>query len=363
MSSHTIATAEGPKAHPGSWLCETEADRERMLDMERRLRPVRKATLVAIGIALALCGPWIGFWALVPLAGAAAGFALAERRVKGGAVHPEYAMMSAWIASQLAIGCGIALSGGPESPALALVAVPIVSLSARFSAPGVAFGVTVSLLFIALAAAVDTDALVRNPTYTILSMAGVVSVGVLSTALMRSDLQYRTEAIIDPLTGLLNRKALQSRANELEQQSKIINQPIGLIVADLDEFKRVNDKLGHAVGDAVLTEVAYLMREELRAFDLAYRIGGEEFVILVPGATLDEAALLAEQLRQRIARASVAGGLEITVSLGVGGSKAGERFDYERAFAKADAALLVAKQEGRNCVRRTDREVEIAIAG
>ncbi|HYH62703.1 MAG TPA: GGDEF domain-containing protein [Solirubrobacterales bacterium] len=358
MSSESFVEAEGPKVHTGSWLCESEADRVRMLDMENRLRPVRVLTLIAIGIALALCGPWIGFWALAPLAGAGAGFVLAGRWIKRRSLYPEYAMMSAWVAAQLAIGGGVALSGGPKSPALALVAVPIVSLSARFSIRGVAFGVMVSVLIITMAAMVDTGALLDNPTYTLLAIAAVVSVGVLSTALMRSDVQYRTEAVLDPLTGLLNRKALESRASELEQQSEVINQPIGMIVADIDKFKRVNDEHGHVVGDAVLTDVAYLMRKELRAFDHAYRIGGEEFVILLPGATLDDAARLAEQVRLRIAGTPVAGGLEITVSMGVGGSGAGEAFDYEHVFANADAALLEAKQQGRNCVRRDNRQIE-----
>lgn len=271
-------------------------------------------------------------------------------------------MMSAWIVSQLAIGGGIALTGGPDSPALALAAVPVVSLSARFSLHGVAFGVLVTLAIMVLAtAAVDAGALIDDPSNTILAGAAVISVGALSTALMRSDFQYRSEAVLDSLTGMLNRKALESRATELEQQSTLVNQPIGLIVADIDNFKDVNDEHGHATGDAVLSDVAYRMRKELRAFDLAYRIGGEEFVFLLPGATLDHAASVAEDLRQSIAASTVGGGLEITVSLGVGGSKAGESFDYKRVFAAADAALLAAKGEGRNCVRRFDQELRSVV--
>ena len=117
---------------------------------------------------------------------------------------------------------------------------------------------------------------------------------------MRSDIQHRSDAVIDQLTGMLNRKALGVRALELAQQSEVTGEPVGVIVADLDHFKHVNDTRGHTVGDAVLKEVAYLLRKQLRAFDLAYRLGGEEFLILVPGSDIDHAAELAERLREAV---------------------------------------------------------------
>ena len=116
-------------------------------------------------------------------------------------------------------------------------------------------------------------------------MTLVICTAILSTALMRSDVYHRGETVIDPLTGMLNRKALASRVAELEQQSLVSGEPVGLVVGDLDRFKEVNDSCGHATGDAVLKEVAYAMRKELRAFDLAYRLGGEEFLVVLPGPT------------------------------------------------------------------------------
>ena len=167
---------------------------------------------------------------------------------------------------------------------------------------------------------------------------------------MRSDIQHRSDAVIDQLTGMLNRNALDNRVAELAQQSALTGESIGIIVGDLDHFKRVNDTLGHSTGDVVLREVAYQLRKQLRAFDLAYRLGGEEFLILLPGSDLAQSAELAEQLRAGIAGDSVAGGLNVTMSFGVGASRRGEHFDYATVFKSADAALYRAKRKGRDQV-------------
>ena len=346
-SDGTTVAAGGPP----SWLCGGTRERARMLDMEARIRPMRAMTMLALALGLAACGPWIGYWTILPLACAAACFVIADR-LSTRTRYPEYAMMAAWLISQLAIGAGVALTGGPESPALPLMAVPIVSLSARFSLRGVVAGVGATLLIMAAATlAVDPQGLADDPTLTTLSAAVVICVGALSTALMRSDLQHRSETVLDTLTGMLNRRALESRLPELEEQSKLVGEPIGLIVADVDCFKAVNDEHGHARGDAVLTDVSYVMRKQLRAFDLAYRIGGEEFVVLLPGVEPGHAELVAERLRREVAETAHGGGLEVTMSFGVAGSANGHAFDYEREFAAADAALLEAKRDGRNRVR------------
>jgi diguanylate cyclase (GGDEF)-like protein len=190
----------------------------------------------------------------------------------------------------------------------------------------------------------------HNPTLLVAPATLVVTVAMLSTALMRSDLEHRSEAVIDPLTGMLNRNALSSRVGELEQQSALSGEPIGLILADLDHFKQVNDSLGHAIGDAVLKDVSYVLRKQLRAFDLAYRLGGEEFLVLLPGADSSQTHALAEELREAVSARSVGGGVEVTLSLGVSASERGEAFDYAVVFAEADAALYEAKRSGRDRV-------------
>jgi diguanylate cyclase (GGDEF)-like protein len=191
---------------------------------------------------------------------------------------------------------------------------------------------------------------IEDPVYVIAPIALLLCVAVLSTPLMRSDIQHRSDAVIDQLTGMLNRNALDTRVAELAQQSLLTGESIGIIIGDLDHFKRVNDTLGHSTGDVVLKEVAYQLRKQLRAFDLAYRLGGEEFLILLPGSDLAQSAELAEELRAAIAGDRVAGGLNVTMSFGVGASRRGEQFDYTGVFKAADAALYRAKRKGRDQV-------------
>jgi diguanylate cyclase (GGDEF)-like protein len=143
---------------------------------------------------------------------------------------------------------------------------------------------------------------------------------------MRSDLAHRSASVIDPLTSMLNRNALGARVDELRHQALVVRQPIGLIVCDLDHFKAVNDSHGHTVGDDVLRDVAYSLRKRLRAFDLAYRLGGEEFLVLLPGADARQAAELAENLRETIL-AEPHGGVSVTMSFGVSASQPSS-FEY-----------------------------------
>lgn len=344
-----------------SWLFRDDLDRERMLDMEERLQPVRKASFAVIILALAACGPWLGWWTLPPTILAAACFAIADKRLLH-TEHPERLIFAAWAGSEVMIAVTAALTGGPTSPLLAGLAIPIVTLSARFSQRGVIIGVitAVSLQF-AVAFGVDAGAVLANPPLLIVPVAIALAVAILSTALMRSDVEHRSEAVIDQLTGMLNRKALAGRVNELAQQSEITGDPVGVVVADIDNFKRVNDACGHAVGDAVLKDACYIMRKQLRAFDLSYRLGGEEFLVLVPGADIKEAAELAEQLRVAVSAQPIGGGRRITMSFGVSASRRGHDFDYEAVFAAADAALYEAKGCGRDCVK-VDTSHELTVA-
>jgi diguanylate cyclase (GGDEF)-like protein len=119
-------------------------------------------------------------------------------------------------------------------------------------------------------------------------------------------------------------------------------------VLDLDDFKRVNDTYGHERGDAVLRDVAYEIRKSLRSFELVYRIGGEEFLVLLPGVELTEAAQIAERVRAAVSEARP-GELRLTVSAGVA-AQSGAAIEYEKLFRAADTALLEAKRAGRDRV-------------
>jgi diguanylate cyclase (GGDEF)-like protein len=337
-----------PRAAEGTWLCADDAERQRMLDMDVRLAPVRVRALGVLALASLGMSPWLGLWTLVPIVFAALGFAVA-RRLSDRTDRPEYVLFGSWAFSELVIAATVVLAG-LDSGLLAWLAIPVVTLSARFSTHGVFAGVAFALaLCLAVAFGTDAASVLEYPGPVIGPAALVIAVGILSTALMRSDFEHRGEAVIDQLTGMLNRNALMRRAFELEQQSQLTGEPVGIVIGDLDNFKRVNDTFGHAVGDAVLTQVSYAIRKRLRAFDLAYRLGGEEFLILIPGADAAHATEIAELVREGIASQEYEG-CAITITLGVSATKVGEAFEYERQFELADRALYEAKRAGRNRV-------------
>lgn len=325
-------------------------DRVRLLDMDRRIKPMRRNTLVLLAVTLLLCTPWLGWWPVGPVILAGAFFAIAGRRAPQ-AAHPEYEIFGAWVLSELIIATSVTLVGRSTLGMLCWLAIPIVGLPARFPVRVVALGVAIALgLTMAVGFATDAQTILHDPPLLAAPAALIIAIAMLSMALMRSDVEHRDDCVIDQLTGMLNRRALASRAEELAQQSAVSGQPIAVIEGDLDHFKAVNDRAGHAAGDAVLADVAYQMRKCLRAFDLAYRIGGEEFVVLMPGADLQEAMALAEKLRVAAAAATVGDGERVTMSFGVGASALGEQFRFRDVFAAADAALYEAKRTGRNRV-------------
>ncbi len=331
--------------------------------MDARVRPYRQRTFVILGVAILASAAWTGWWPLLFLVPSGAFFAAADRLLAR-ATRPELVMFGAWIGSELTIAGAVALAGEQGILALSWMAIPVITLSARFSMRGVVAGVAIAgALVIAVAFGVDPHAVLHAPELVLAPLALVLCVAILSTPLMHSDIQHRTDAVIDQLTGMLNRKALSARTHELAQQSQVTGEPIGVIVADLDHFKRINDTRGHAVGDAVLKEVAYLLRKQLRAFDLAYRLGGEEFLILVPGSDLEHTVELAMRLRAGVATSLIAGNLAVTMSLGVGASARDESFDYAAVFAAADAALYKAKRGGRNRVCVAESPAEAALPG
>ncbi len=336
------------KSTAGTWLCPESGDRARMLDMERRLAPVRSVTFATLAATLVATGPALGWWPLTPLALAVVAFAVLSRSLETSA-RPEYRLGAAWCLSQMLIAASIALTGGPDSPALAWLVIPAVTLPARFGRRGVIAGavVTIGALFL-VTAGLAPATVADDWSRTVATLSLIVCVLVLSTALMRSDLEHRAEAVIDPLTGMLNRSALAVRVAELTQQARLAGQPVALIVADVDRFKQLNDDHGHATGDAVLIEVANRIRGELRAYDAAYRIGGDEFLVVLPGAGERAAFELAEALCRAVALDPVEE-LDITLSVGVSAS-AETSFDYGAVFDAADRALYAAKTGGRNRV-------------
>ena len=332
-----------------SWLCPNPGDRERLLDMEQRLTPVRTAAFGVLTLTVLVSAPWMGWWLVTPVVACAAAFGVVGRWLPN-SKRPEYLIAFVWVCSQLTIAACASLTGGAHSPGLAWFVVPVITLPVRFGTRGVAAGVGVTIaLLLGVTLGLDFTATIDGPERFLFPLAAIVAVALMSTALLRSDLEHRSEAVVDPLTGMLNRNALLTRVAELAQQSAITKDPVALIVGDLDRFKLINDGHGHTAGDAVLKDVAYRIRKCLRAYDLAYRLGGEEFLVVLPGASPEHAAVVAEELRSAVERMPVAG-LHVTMSFGVAASEPGE-FDYESVFTEADLALYEAKHAGRNRVR------------
>jgi diguanylate cyclase (GGDEF)-like protein len=333
-----------------SWLIRDGMDRERMLDMDARLQPVRRLSLGILAGSLAIMGPWLGWWTLVPVVAPAGFFAAADKWTRR-AKRPEYFMFASWVCTQVVLAISVALTGAAKVPTMAWFAIALVTLASRFSNRGIAAGIGVTfVLMCAVAFGVNAQAVIDYPPLIIAPAALLVTVAMFSMALMRSDVEHRGRAVVDELTGMLNRAALSSRVEELAQQSSVTGLGVGMIVADIDHFKHINDTHGHSSGDAVLKDVAYLMRKQLRAFDLAYRLGGEEFLVLLPGADRAQAMSVAELLREAIERDPIGGGIDVTISCGVAASLPDSRFVYEDVFAEADAALYEAKRGGRNRV-------------
>src|SRR5437762_3188439 len=158
-------------------------------------------------------------------------------------------------------------------------------------------------------------------------------------------------AITDPLTGAFNRRQMDSRLAEAIQIARRSGRPVSVLLIDIDHFKRVNDERGHEAGDDVLKGLVALVKERSRQIDLMFRMGGEEFVVLLPATGEAEAAILAEELRASIASAPLLAGRPVTVSIGVSELRGDD--DRESWIKRADAALYAAKNGGRNRVARS----------
>ncbi|MBN2264705.1 MAG: diguanylate cyclase [Candidatus Aminicenantes bacterium] len=162
------------------------------------------------------------------------------------------------------------------------------------------------------------------------------------------------QAVTDELTGLYNRRAFGTMGEREVGRARRYQRPLALILFDIDHFKDVNDSYGHLMGDHVLVVLTRLITKTTRATDIVCRYGGEEFIVLMPEAGLEEGLAMAERLRQEISRMTVVtteGTLSLTVSLGVAALRREEDENLESLIARADRAMYQAKAAGRNAVR------------
>ena len=203
---------------------------------------------------------------------------------------------------------------------------------------------------------IDAEERLSAITPVATALADAMSLALANIALRE---KLRTQALRDPLTGLYNRRYMEDVLDRYVSLAERSDSPLSIVMIDLDHFKRLNDEFGHAVGDAVLCEVAAAIIGTIRPGDVACRYGGEELVVLFPDCGMIEALAKAEMLRARIERLSENHGTRISASLGVAtipetSSKAGD------ALVDADAALYRAKEAGRNRVAGAGKPVSAA---
>ena len=170
---------------------------------------------------------------------------------------------------------------------------------------------------------------------------------------MKLNAELEKLAMTDYLTKIYNRRYFMQRAKEEFNREARNNQPLALLMMDLDEFKKINDTYGHALGDSVLQQVAAVLSSNLREIDILGRIGGEEFAVLLPNTAQEDAVVLAERMRQAIEDTpiDIAGrAAQVTISIGVAGYT-GEMSSVSVLLKNADIAMYQAKHSGRNCVR------------
>jgi len=342
----------------GRFLCRDEAERRRITDVGRELRPGVPVLIACFAVAgLSGVGTY-GWLPLLPPVVAIAGYAVLWVLNMPRRGRPEYAYASAFVLAELMLALSIVVGHGPRASYLIILVMPVLFVAVLFpkrvvvAAAALGAGLIVALAFTAdLTEVRSIPAVSYAPVFVLVSLV--------FTALVLRDLDdaSRRSAFVDDLTRALNRAALAPRLAELAHQAALTGKPVAAIVGDIDRFKAVNDRYGHVVGDAVLKEVVRRLSDCVSAFEPVYRLGGEEFLILLPGRDRDAAQEVALSMWQAV-RDSPIEDIRVTMSFGVAAS-AGEDFDFDTLFSRADRALYAAKQGGRDWVRSAP---EIAVA-
>lgn len=237
---------------------------------------------------------------------------------------------------------GAATSGGLSSPVIFFAG--LVGLFAQAMFPNNRCSRIGGLIAFAMIACID---ILRGQSIELFSVvaAGVLAgyLPLIARQLVKVEQIQRRSAVLDVLTGCLNRRSFEERAAEIDAQAQRTGGAVAIISFDIDHFKAVNDTWGHAAGDQVLENVAYVARKQLRRFELMFRLGGEEFVVVLPDTEVAAALEIAERLRHSIETTS-ANGVSVTSSFGVAVGTDG----VENLLAQADERLYIAKKSGRN---------------
>ena len=161
--------------------------------------------------------------------------------------------------------------------------------------------------------------------------------------------ELKVLSTVDELPQLYNRRAFNDYLAQMIVQAQRYNEPLSIAMLDFDHFKKINDRLGHTVGDSVLKQLAEIIQANIRASDVLARWGGEEFILLMPKITLADAARVMDRLRLIVADEEFVGGSTVTISVGVTELRPGDGFDD--LLKRVDEAQYRAKASGRNNVQ------------
>ncbi|HEY8533289.1 MAG TPA: diguanylate cyclase [Micromonospora sp.] len=334
-----------------SWLCTTDAELQRYLELDPNMDAARRWVVAIILIPAVITA--VGFGPALGVT-AAVGVLLALVIEWWRRTRPSTPLRGALSVAgfQLILTSGVALSGGLRSPWLPWLAIPVMMLACRFRQAVVIAGLIIAgaLAVIACAVAEWADTARDFPAwyYGIAAAALTVSLAIVALTMQSAELKSRSAATRDPLTGLPNRKALADTLRHLAPRTWAANQWLCILVCDLDRFKDINDRYGHPRGDDVLVQTAAALQSSLKGIGTVFRIGGEEFVAVLPGVDREYGTRIAEQLREVISTTPMA---DLSVTLSVGVAAARGHSDVSALLAEADAALYEAKSAGRNTVR------------
>src|SRR5688572_25031568 len=188
------------------------------------------------------------------------------------------------------------------------------------------------------------------PAFTYVTTSTLVVFAAFGLALGRQADELVRWLSTDVLTGLLTRRAFLERLGQEHERLQRYPQPLSVLLLDVDGLKAINDRGGHASGDAALRAIGDAIRRGLRAADTGCRFGGDEFAVMAPEADEPAARVLAERIRSLAEAMSLPGGLRVTVSLGVACAAPGEGWTPPGILERADRALYEAKRTGRNRV-------------
>jgi diguanylate cyclase (GGDEF)-like protein len=356
-------TLSGSEQATGVGSVTDALEREFTLELNGRLSTLFRVIAVGAFVGASTAIPQFGWHPLIAPAIGAVPYYLLSRHAHRFR-RPNDALFGGWAIFQTSIAIGFACSHGAPLFALSVLVQMVPGRCAVLRSTRAAALVTLytALLMTGVAFWLDAARVLHNPSELLFPLALLVEAGYAGAIVGRSAVASRGAGIVDELTGLLNRNALDTRVFELETQATGTSRQIAIVLGDLDHFKEINDAFGHSCGDAVLRATAERINGTLRSSDSAYRVGGEEFLVLLADADVDTAQQVAARLRRAV-RSQSCGERDVTISVGVAATTPGERFIYSEVFARADRALYEAKSAGRDRICIEGAPAPLAVAG